>query len=211
MTPHAEKEQHEDEALTFTEESRGEQQETPLPPQWPPQQHQSEQPSPSQSQAHPIPPWSSAQMDLVVLTTAGPRAVMDGVDCQDRDTQRRERNKRRQAGGVSTAAGGTGKSGDSEETETTAGGAGAAAKGATVTANVATAMAGTAAAAATAAPEAAPTPAAADTSAAVGDLLSRRQGDGKHNPRPSLRRYSKGSHSGWYNRSAATAATTATT
>lgn len=37
-----------------------------------------------------MPRWSSAQLDLVVLTTAtaGPRAVMDAVHYQDADAKR---------------------------------------------------------------------------------------------------------------------------
>ena len=61
-----------------------------------------------------------------------------------------------------------------------------------------------AAAAAATAPEAVATPAAAATTATVGHLVSCRQGDGKHNPQPSLRRCSKGSHARWYKRSATT-------
>ena len=50
--------------------------------------HQSEPRSPSLPQAHPMPQWSSAHLDLVVFITAGPPAVMDAVRCQDRNAER---------------------------------------------------------------------------------------------------------------------------
>ena len=68
----------------------------------------------------------------------------------------------------------------------------------TSTANVTNVMAGAA------------VDAAADTMVIVGDFVSRRQGDGKHKPRPSLRRCSMKSNGMWEKRSTATAATTAT-
>ena len=35
----------------------------------------------TQPQVHPMPPWSSAQLDLVVPTAAEPRAAMDEMHC----------------------------------------------------------------------------------------------------------------------------------
>ena len=130
-----------------------------------------------------------------MLAAAGPRAVMDGVHCQDED--------------VVLVLSSHGSMETMEEKQEGSRAGAQPAEGVTTDGGVPRAdivIAAAAAAAAATAPEAVATPAAAATTATVGHLVSCRQGDGKHNPQPSLRRCSKGSHARWYNRSVATTA-----
>ena len=128
-----------------------------------------------------------------MLAAAGPRAVMDGVHCQDED--------------VVLVLSAHGEMETMEEKQEGSRAGAQPAEGVTTDGGVPRAdivIAAAAAAAAATAPEAVATPAAAATTATVGHLVSCRQGDGKHNPQPSLRRCSKGSHARWYKRSATT-------